>query len=62
MPATYVKLSTEEMIAAGESLNGSLELEEGGYVGVTNAYHQLHCVVRINKPLVEDPSNLSRGN
>jgi hypothetical protein len=44
------------MVAAGESLDGSLELEKGGYVGVTNAYHELHCVVRntrIHRTLIE---------
>jgi hypothetical protein len=43
--ATLFSASLEEMKLAGESVEGSVELIEGGYLASTSVYHDLHCLV-----------------
>ena len=41
-------MSKQDMIAAGETLKSSAQLKSGGYVAVTGAYHELHCLVCVD--------------
>ncbi len=52
------------MISAGESVEDSAELVEGGYLAALGVYHDLHCLVSIRDsftvPALE--AHDSRGN
>lgn len=43
---TYFNLSREEMVAANESFEGSVEFVNGGYQTALSVYHELHCLLR----------------
>src|SRR5690242_6306173 len=44
--AFYFNISEEEVVAAGFPTDGTVRVQEGGYLASLGVYHQLHCLVR----------------
>ncbi|KAI1172988.1 hypothetical protein F4777DRAFT_601121 [Nemania sp. FL0916] len=44
IPASFFKVTREELERAGSSLHNIAELTGGGYVATLGVYHELHCV------------------
>ena len=50
MQATFFGATVEEMVAANESTEDSAQLAGGqGYLASLGVYHEIHCLVMINK-------------
>lgn len=45
IPASFFKVTRDELEKAGSSLDNIAELTGGGYVATLGVYHELHCVV-----------------
>jgi len=53
LPTTF-NSTRDEMIAAGESLEDSVELLHGGYETSLSVYHDLHCLLRLRVWVYKD--------
>jgi len=64
LTALFFSASKGDMISAGESVEDSAELVEGGYLAALGVYHDLHCLVSIRDsfPLPALEAHDSRGN
>lgn len=37
--------TTEELVSAGETVEDSVKLADGGYIAALGVYHEIHCLV-----------------